>query len=67
MDLYCTKCSLQFDKRSIYDMHSSIVHKENVELKEETTCGILEKEIEEHEKVSFKCENCDKPFSNKKI
>ena len=67
MDLYCTKCSLQFNKSSVYDMHLSIVHKENVELKKETTCSILEKEIEEQEKVSFQCENCDKPFSNKKI
>ena len=26
-DLYCFQCSLQFDKKSIYDMHLSIVHK----------------------------------------
>ena len=26
-DLYCFQCSLQFDKKSIYDMHLSIIHK----------------------------------------
>ena len=26
-DLYCFQCSLQFEKKSIYDMHLSIIHK----------------------------------------
>ena len=25
-DLYCFQCSLQFDKKSIYDMHLSLIH-----------------------------------------
>ena len=25
-DLYCFQCSFQFDKRSVYDMHQSLVH-----------------------------------------
>ena len=25
-DLYCFQCSLQFDKKSIYDMHLSVMH-----------------------------------------
>ena len=25
-DLYCFQCSLQFDKKTIYDMHLKIVH-----------------------------------------
>ena len=29
-DLYCEKCSLQFDKISIFNMHFSIVHKDMV-------------------------------------
>ena len=29
-DSYCEKCSLQFDKRSIFKMHLSIVHKGNL-------------------------------------
>ena len=35
-DWYCSRCSLQFDKKIIFDMHLSIVHKESVEIKEET-------------------------------
>ena len=34
-DFYCSRCSLQFNNKSIFDMHLSIVHKENVEIKEE--------------------------------
>ena len=26
LDLYCFQCSLQFEKRSIYDLHLSIIH-----------------------------------------
>ena len=37
-----------------------------VRFKQEATCDILEKEIEEPEKVTFQCENCGKPFSDKK-
>ena len=25
-DLYCFQCSLQFDKKTIYDMHLKIIH-----------------------------------------
>ena len=25
-DLYCFQCSLQFDKKSIYDLHLSVMH-----------------------------------------
>ena len=25
-DLYCFQCSLQFEKKSIYDMHLSLIH-----------------------------------------
>ena len=35
-DWYCSMCSLQFDKKVIFDMHLSIVHKEIVEIKEES-------------------------------
>ena len=34
-DFYCLRCSLQFDKKSIFDMHLSIVHGERIEIKEE--------------------------------
>ena len=26
-DLYCELCSLQFDKKYVYDVHMSLVHK----------------------------------------
>ena len=38
--LYCEKCSLQFDKKIVYDIHLSFVHKMNIEIKSE------EKELE---------------------
>ena len=25
-DLYCFQCTLQFEKKSLYDMHQSIIH-----------------------------------------
>ena len=28
--LFCDKCSLQFDKKNVYDMHLSIIHKTRV-------------------------------------
>ena len=65
MDSYCAKCLLQFDNMTIYNMHLSIVHKLNVEIKQEPSFDILEKEIEESEKVSLQCENCDKAFSTR--
>ena len=27
MDLFCDNCSLQFDKKIVYDIHLSVVHK----------------------------------------
>ena len=59
MDSYCVKCSLQFDKRIIFDMHMSIMHKEMIEIKEEPTN--IEKESEETIMVqSLSCEICNK-------
>ena len=34
-DFYCSRCSLQFDNKPIFDMHLSIVHGERIEIKEE--------------------------------
>ena len=34
-DWYCYKCSLQFDKKSVFDLHLSLVHGEKLEIKEE--------------------------------
>ena len=62
IDSYCVKCSLQFDKRIIFDMHMSIVHKEMIEIKEEPIK--IEKESEETTIAqSLSCEICNKIFS----
>ena len=34
-DFFCSRCSLQFNNKSIIDMHLSIVHGERIETKEE--------------------------------
>ena len=36
--LFCDECSLQFDKKIVYDIHLSIVHKkkDKVEIEEKT-------------------------------
>ena len=52
---YCEKCSLQFDKKIVFDIHLSFVHKINIKIETE------EKEIE------IKEEGTDSVFqSNKK-
>ena len=33
--LFCEKCSLQFDKKIVYDIHMSFVHKISIEVKSE--------------------------------
>ena len=41
--LFCEKCSLQFDKKIVYDIHMSFVHKISIEVKlEEKTIEIKE-------------------------
>ena len=66
MDSYCKKCSLQFGNMTVYNMHLSIVHKENVEIKQEPNFDTFEKEIEEPEKVPFQCQISEKAFSEKR-
>ena len=61
MDWYCSRCSLQFDKRIIFDMHLSIVHKESVEIKEEPSTCKNEPNLG-FEKALFMCEFCDSQF-----
>ena len=43
-DLYCFQCSLQFEKKSIYDLHLSIIH--NHERRKET---VIKREPEDVE------------------
>ena len=44
-DLYCFLCSLQFDKKTIYDMHQSIIH--NYVSRKESFLTEIKKEPEE--------------------
>ena len=49
-DLFCDKCSLQFDKKYVFDLHLSLVHEEEIKVKSEPK--ILEEQSEKtHEKV----------------
>ena len=34
-DWYCQECSLQFDSKSVFDLHLSLVHGEKLEIKEQ--------------------------------
>ena len=66
MDSYCVKCSLQFDKKIIFNMHMSIVHKEMVEIKEEPIDTVENEPEENIINQSFSCEICEKKFSQMK-
>ena len=51
-DLYCEKCSLQFDKNYEYDLHLTLVHKHEIKVKKEPTTGKENFEkIQQSEKV----------------
>ena len=58
MDLYCLKCSLQFDKKTIFDMHLNIVHNEKIE--EPTDRTSKEEPDETRKKAIVRCEICGK-------
>ena len=36
-DWYCEKCSLQFDKQYVYDLHLTLVHVQEIKVKTEQT------------------------------
>jgi hypothetical protein len=72
MTLYCTKCSLHFDKNIIFDMHLSNVHKETTDIKKEPTCVTLKEKPDntrsatvQEKKKPFKCDMCGYNFSEK--
>ena len=50
--LFCDECSLQFDKKIVYDIHLSIVHKTKDKVEEETI-----QLKEENEGLSILCDN----------
>ena len=36
IDWFCNRCSLQFNKKYVFDLHLSLVHGERIEVKKET-------------------------------
>ena len=56
-DFFCNRCSLQFGKKYVFDLHLSLVHGEKIEVKQETV--ICEENIQESQMS-------DKELSNHK-
>ena len=44
-DWFCNRCSLQFDKKYVFDLHLLLVHGEKIEVKKETL--ICEEKLQE--------------------
>ena len=44
-DLFCTQCLLQFDKKSVFDLHLSLVHGKKVEIKTKAKIDLSESEL----------------------
>ena len=72
MDLFCKKCSLQFGKKYVYDLHLKLVHGEKIEVKNEPLNS--EETFKEHQtsgdKISdlvvhkfIECNICDATFN----
>ena len=60
-NLFCEKCSLQFDKKYVFDLHLSLVHGEKIEVKNEPlVCEDNLKEPQMNKVVdkTFKCMEC---------
>ena len=58
---YCSRCSLQFDKESIFDMHLFIVHKESIEANEDGIDGKGEPNLG-IKNVMLRCDICSSKF-----
>ena len=59
MALFCDKCSLQFDKKIVYDIHLSFVHKMNIEVKSEEKTVEIKEEEEDGKKRSTRNPNTE--------
>ena len=76
-DLYCEKCSLQFNKRYVYDLHLSLVHGQEIKVKKEpTACQENFEDLQQSEKQSsehitnevdksLQCDKCNSFFKSK--
>ena len=47
-DLYCELCSLQFDKKYVFDLHMSLVHGKKIKIKKETMTLENEMDLEKY-------------------
>ena len=77
-DLFCDKCSLQFDKKYVFDLHLSSVHGEKIKVKVESPIceeNLQQSQISEskfsyqsvHENERpFKCNMCYASFAQKR-
>ena len=61
-DMFCTECSLPFNKKIVFDLHLSLVHGKKINIKQEpNSCEISSEDTE-----TFIENNCaDKPFECK--
>ena len=74
MDLFCEKCTLQFDKKDAFDLHLSLVHGVTIEVKkdlliceENVPVQVSEKDVLDHVvDNSLTCDICDSSFKSKK-
>ena len=74
-DFFCNKCSLQFGKKYVFDLHLSLVHGEKIKVKSEPQdCKENSQEFQTPEKncsdlevvTSLKCDMCDSFFKDKR-
>ena len=68
-DLFCTECSLQFNKKIVYDLHLSLVHGKKTNIKqepnncEETSEGTETLPESLIKDKPFRCKICDSEFA----
>ena len=65
-DLFCGLCSLQFNKKYVFNLHMSLVHGKSIKIKKEPMTLENEMDLEKiTEKQSFQCEICQASFKHK--
>ena len=63
-DLYCEKCSLQFNKKYVFDLHLSLVHGKEIKVKTEPTTSAENIDEVLSDKL-FQCDKCNSFFKSK--
>ena len=72
MDLFCNKCTLQFGKKYVFDLHLSLVHGEKIEVKmvknEPIVCdeNFLVSKTKHVVDKHLKCQICDSSFKSRR-